>query len=133
MKAAFMVLFALCALQGGAQAQELPFKPLPQGIDREFIIENAAMWTSFATDTYTTHHDFATYSFAHEGGYLFTGSRSTVKVMGAWAAVDIGATILSYEMKRHITNKYLHPLWRVPLILETAGHTQATFENMRKP
>ena len=46
------------------------------------------------------------------------------KVMGAWAAVDVGAAAAAYEWKKHVHNRYLHPLWRVPMFVGTIGHDQ---------
>jgi hypothetical protein len=116
-----------------ADCSILPDKPQPQPagrvVDREFWIEAGALGTAWTLDTVSTHQAFAVSPTRHEGGLLFNGSRSVPKIMGAWAAVDIGAVVVSYEWKKHVTNRYLHPLWRVPLLVGTIGHTDSAVKN----
>ena len=124
---AFMIL--VTALPAIAQ---LPDKPQPRTADREFWIEAGAMGTSWTLDTVSTHQLFAAHDWAHEGGWFLYGSRSTPKVMAVWALVDVGAAIGAYEWKRHVHNRYLHPLWRAPMGWRTEGHMQAAIGNWRK-
>lgn len=132
---AVLLLFA-----GRAQARTpgdafLPDKPQPTAhvrvADREFRIDVALLAASWTFDTITTHEGRKGNPSVHEAGLLFNGSRSTPKVMSAWAAVDVGAVVLSYEWKKHIRNRWLHPLWRVPLLVGAAGHTQTAIGNWR--
>ena len=97
--------------------------------DKEFWLSTAVVAASWSADVVTTSQSFARCRTCVENGGLFNGSRSTPKIMGAWAAVDIGAVVVSYEWKQHVHNRYLHPLWRVPLYVRVEGHTQAAFHN----
>ncbi len=112
-----------------AHADELPSKPEPRTADREFWIATSAMTAAWTMDTISTHQSSVAHPTYHETGYLFTGSRSTPKIMGAWAIVDVGAVVLAYEWKRHVKNKYLHPLWRVPMGQRIFAHTDAAIGN----
>lgn len=131
-------------LPGPARAQDgSPRSPtgvsmLPAGhvriADREFWTYTAIEGGSWLTDTISTRQGFAwcdRHPERHcvEGGLLFPGSRSTVKIMGAWAAVDVGAALTSYEWKKHVTNRWLHPLWRVPLWFQSQAHVRAAAAN----
>ena len=131
-----LLLIALCA--GPCFAGEtaiLPEKPQPQQhldapvTGREFWIEAGALGTAWTLDTISTHAAFAGSPTRHEEGGLFNGSRSVPKIMGAWAAVDIGAAVAAYEWKKHVKNRYLHPLWRVPMLVGTMGHDRAAIGN----
>ena len=124
-----IALALLCSV--AAQADTLPDKPQPQPrtADKEFWVCTSALATAWTLDTISTHQSFATHPHAYEVGGLFNGSRSVPKIMGAWAAVDIGAVVLSYEWKKHVRNRYLHPLWRVPLLIGAEGHTRAAINN----
>ena len=118
MKAAIgLILLALLATPAMAQH------------DKEFWLSTAVVAASWSADTATTAQSFARCRTCVENGGLFNGSRSTPKIMGAWAAVDIGAVVLSYELKQHVHNGYIHPLWRVPLYVRIEGHTQAALHN----
>lgn len=61
--------------------------------------------------------------------YLFPGSRSTAQVMGAWAAVDVGAAVAGYEWKKHVRNRYLHPLWHAFMLYRIDEHAGAAIHN----
>lgn len=115
----------------------LPDKPEPvakvRTADKEFWIETGGMAAAWTADTITTHNSFAENPAHHEVGELFTGTRSTAKVMGAWALIDIAAGITAYEWKGHITNRYLHPLWRLPVLLRSEDHIQSGIGNLTLP
>ena len=114
-------------------AQDLPDKPQPQPAGREFWIDTAALATTWTLDTVSTAQAFGESPTHHETGFLFTGSRSTAKVMGAWAALDVAMAATGYEWKRHIHNRYLHPLWRVPMLWRVEGHMSAAVGNWTLP
>jgi hypothetical protein len=121
----------LCLFAVSTHAQELihhPDKPKPV-VDHAFIIATAALGTAWTLDTVSTHQWMVGPAWHHEVGAFFPGSRSTPKIMGAWAAVDIGAVVISYEWKKHVRNRYLHPLWQVLLIDRTSEHTMAAIGN----
>ncbi len=132
-----VVLLALsaapCVSFAGADPAILPNKPLPQGKvrteNKEFWIEAGALGTAWTMDTVSTSETFAANSRRYETGGLFNGSRSVGKIMGAWAAIDVAAAVTAYEWKEHVHNKYLHPLWRVPMIVGTIGHEKAAAGN----
>jgi len=126
----------------------LPDKPQPQGKvrseNREFWIESAGLGAAWAMDAQSSSSRWAycrnTYGAAQvhqwncfESGVFFKGTQDTAKIMGAWAAVDIAAAVASYEWKNHVRNRYLHPLWRVPLIVGTAGHASSAIGNWAIP
>ncbi len=125
----FIVLSAPCF---AADTAILPDKPEPQyqgkihTADREFWIETAAFGTAWTLDGISTHNADPR---AREAGIFFHGSRSTIKIMGAWAAVDVGAAVVAYEWKKHVRNRYLHPLWRVPMLAGTLGHDYSAIGN----
>jgi hypothetical protein len=113
----------------------LPDKPEPAAKVRttegkEFWIETGVVAASWTADAITTHGMIEASPRNHEVGYLFTGSRSTPEIMGAWAAVDVGSVALAYEWKNHVHNRYLHPLWRLPLIYRVDGHLAGTVQNV---
>jgi hypothetical protein len=118
-----------------ADPSVLPDKPVPvekpRTADREFLIEAGSMGAAWTFDAVTTHDVFAANAGYHEVGNFFPGSRSTAKVMGAWAAVDVAAAVVAYEWKGHVKNRYLHPLWRVPMALRATDHVQAGIGNVR--
>jgi hypothetical protein len=122
----------------------LPDKPEPQSktADKEFVIDLSALATAWTLDTISTSQRFGWCQSRYgttvgyqpdcfESGGFFNGTRDTAKIMGAWAAVDIGAAVLSYELKKHVHNRYLHPLWRLPLLIGAEQHTQAAIGNWR--
>ena len=113
----------------GMKCADLPGKPKPAG--REFWIQTAAMSASWANDAVSTAHVWNNCPTCVENGYIFPGSRSLPKVMGTWAAVDVGAAILSYEWKRHVHNRWLHPLWRAPLLSRIDAHNEVAIHNWR--
>jgi len=123
------LLIALCLCASVAKAQALPAVRVPSE-DNEFRVDVAAVGTAWTMDTISTHMSH-TDPTAYEHGQLFNGSRSTPKIMGAWAVVDVGAIILSHEWKLHVTNKWLHPLWRVPLLVSAGGHGYAAIDNWK--
>lgn len=124
----------------------LPDKPMPQSrtVDKEFVIDASALATAWTLDTISTSQRFAWCqnhygnTLGHqpdcfENGGFFNGTRDTAKIMGAWAAVDVGAVVLSYELKKHVHNKALHWAWRIPLIIGAEQHTQAAASNWDYP
>jgi hypothetical protein len=128
------LLILLVLLSVPCFANELPIKPetRPHTADREFWIEVGAMGTAWTIDAVSTHQAIVAHPTRYEVGLLNYGSRSSPKIMGTWAAVDLGAMVISYEWKRHITNRYLHPLWRVPMVISAVGHTHAAIGNWRE-
>jgi hypothetical protein len=127
----FLYLFFVPPCFAQSVSQNLPDKPQPAGrvADREFWAEAGAMGAAWTADTITTAHDFSQSPLDHEGGYLFNGSRSTAKVMGAWAAVDVGAAVAAYEWKKRVHNRYLHPLWHVFMLQRIDAHVQGAVGN----
>lgn len=120
---AAIALFLLFVLSAGAQ--ELPLAPGREYTEsREFRIDTAALGVAWTLDTISTYQ-----TPGLENGVFFRGSQSTAKPMAAWAAVGIGAAAISYEWKRHVHNRFLHPLWRVPLIIGAGCHTRAAIGN----
>jgi hypothetical protein len=120
----------LALLASPLYAQSLPSKPQPQRTaDHEFWIDVGSMTAGWTMDTVSTHDAFSASPARHEGGLLFYGSRSTAKVMGAWAAVDAGSAIVGYEWKKHVHNRYLHPFWRAFLIVPAEEHTRSAIHN----
>lgn len=130
---AIIVLAILSSVEAQADTAILPDKPVPvvkvKTLDKEFIIDVAAVGAAWTMDTVSTHQYFVTVPRTHEVGGLFDGSRSTPKIMTAWAGIDAAVVIGSYEWKKHVHNKYLHPLWRAGLLFRTEAHTQAAFYN----
>ncbi len=124
----FCALFLLLFAVSGVSAQELPFKPQPAA-GREFWTDVSLMGASWAADTASTVHYFRQNPTSTEDGALFVGSRSTAKIMGTWAAIDVGSAIVGYEWKRHVQNRYLHPLWRVFLWQRIVAHGESTVIN----
>lgn len=110
-------------------AQDLPDKPEPRTADREFWIQAGGMATAWTMDTVSTSQLYAACPTCHEVGGFFNGTQDTTKIMAAWAAVDVGTAVLAYEWKRHVHNRYLHPLWRVPMAISTFDHSRAAFKN----
>lgn len=125
----------LCLAAMPCLANELPVKPEPQPrtrtADREFWTEAGAMGAAWTMDTVSTHQSSVAHPTYHETGWLFTGSRSTPKIMGSWAIVDVGALVIAYEWKRHVHNKYLHPLWHVAMGQRTFAHAESAIGNWR--
>jgi hypothetical protein len=123
-------------------AQSLPEKPQPRTVDREFVTEAGALavaWTMDAVSTNARFHwcdqHYGT-RLGHqpdcfEGGGFFNDTRDTAKIMGAWAATDIAAAVVAYEWKRHVRNRYVNPLWRVPMSIGIVGHTKSAIFNWR--
>ncbi|SRR6266700_264758 len=135
MKRLLLVFMALSAPCFAANTAILPNKPEPQyqgkvhAADREFWIEAGALGTAWTLDAVSTHQAFAAGPHRSEAGMFFKGSRSVLEIMGAWAAVDIGAAVTAYEWKKHVRNRYLHPLWRIPMLVGAIGHDQAAIGN----
>lgn len=102
-------------------------------VDREFAIEFAALVGAWTVDTISTHGWIADCSACAEIGGLARGSRSTLKIMGENALVDAGLVLVAYEWKQRVHNKYLHPLWRVPMAFGTQGHVRAIIHNLNLP
>lgn len=115
-------------------ANDLPFKPQPQTVDLEFRVDTAALGTGWMLDTISTAQaqSHCNEGRCYEGGGLLNGYHSPASIMGTWAAIDVGAVVLSYEWKKHVHNRYLHPLWRVPLLIGTEQHTSAAIGNWRR-
>ena len=126
---AILFLTAPCFAQSA-----LPDKPQPQGKvyneNREFWIITGALGAAWTADTISTHYAFAAAPNHMEAGFIFHNSRSVPKIMGAWAAVDVAAVVASYEWKEHVHNRYLHPLWRVPLFVGIIGHDTSAIQNL---
>ena len=123
------VLFLLCASVANAQA--LPAAHV-YSEDKEFRVEAAAVGVAWTMDTISTAHGMHERQYHYEVGNFYYGSRSTPKIMGAWGLVAIGAVAVSYEWKRHVTKKWLHPLWRVPLLMRTHDHLGGAIGNWAK-
>jgi len=121
-----ILLFVMLAAPG-LFAQDLPARPEPRTADAHFWAEVGGLAAAWGLDAISTHDAFS--HGYHEVGYLFPGSRSARKVMGAWAAVDAGGVAIAYEWKRHVRNRWLHPLWRVPLVVGMEGHASAAAGN----
>lgn len=109
--------------------QDLPAKPQPRTADAVYWVEVGTMAAAWTADTVSTHDFFASTPNGHEAGYLFPGSRSTAQVMGAWAAVDVGAAVAGYEWKKHVRNRYLHPLWHAFMLYRIDEHAGAAIHN----
>lgn len=128
------VLAAAFTLSASAQSL-LPDKPSPSPVHRperagrEFWIDASALAAAWTLDTISTAQVFAHCRTCSEGGGLFNGERSTAKSQAAWGGVDVASAILAYEWKRRVHNKWLHPLWRVPMLIRTAEHTEAAGVN----
>lgn len=104
-------------------AQDLPDKPQPRTVDKTFLIEAGAMAAAWTADTVSTHQIFSESPYYHEMGYFSPGSRNTAKIMGEWAIVDVGAAVAAYEWKKHVHNRYLHPLWHGFMLQRIEAHT----------
>lgn len=110
--------------------QETPKEPVKvKVVDLDFKLEAGAMFAAWAADTITTHQVFEKYPLAYEVGLAGYGSRKTWDSAGPWLAVDAGMMLTSYEWKKHVTNKYLHPLWRLPMAWRTGFHANAAIHN----
>lgn len=120
----------LLCIAGPIQAQTLPDKP--KANNAEFWTYTAAMATGWTLDTISTQQTFSRCPTCKENGGLFNDSRNVPKIMAAWAGIDVGAAILSYQWKKRVHNKWLHPLWRLPLIYRSTIHTQSAFHNWRQ-
>jgi len=120
-----MILFPALA---GAQ---LPEKPVPV-VDREFKADLGALGAGWTLDAVSTHHVLSD-PRGYENGVFFHGSRSTAKVMGAWALTDTGSAFAGYLWKKHVRNRYLHPFWRAWLLVPAFGHIEAAVGNWTLP
>jgi hypothetical protein len=131
----FLYLFFVPPCFAQAVSGEKPDKPQPAGhvVDKEFQVEAAVLGGAWMADTISTHSAFAGSPRNMEGGLLFYNSRSTPQVMGAWAAVDVGTMFAAYEWKKHVHNRYLHPLWRVIPAVAIIGHTRSAVINSELP
>jgi hypothetical protein len=132
MKYAILAVLLLAPLGLRAQGPVgsiLPDNPKPK-TDRtlEFKLQVAGMTASWAADFATTRRAFEQCPNCTEQGGLFNGSRNTLKIMGAWALVDAGCAIGALEWKRHVGNRYLHPLWRVPMLTRMALHANGAYQ-----
>jgi hypothetical protein len=142
------VMSSLASESPEVMVTRLSTKPEPikhvKTANREFWLDTSALATGWTMDTISTNQRFnwcdqhygtrlGKQPGCFEGGGLFNGTRSTAKIMGADAAIDIGAIVFAYEWKKHVHNKYLHPLWRVPLLLQAGGHVQAAIGNWTRP
>lgn len=144
----FLRIAMVCAALAGIRcsADVLPDKPQPQGhglrserlpargafaVRNEFWIEAGALGAAWSADTVSTHELLAANPNVYEVGGLFNGSRSTPKVMAAWAGVDLGMGFAAYEWKNHVHNRLLHPFWRAFLAVPIEWHIQAAVHNRR--
>jgi hypothetical protein len=130
----FVVFFVFAGMPCfAADPSILPDKPQPtakvHSEDREFRIEAGALGASWTADAVSTEKSFAASPHRSESGLLFRGSRNAAEISGAWAAVDIGAVVVSYEWKNHVRNRFLHPLWRVPMAIGIIGHSESAIHN----
>lgn len=136
------IVIALLVVTGSAHAQ-LIAKP-HRTVDREFIADSIALAGAWTADTISTQQRWSwcdrTYGTAYspapdcyEGGGFFNNTRDLGRVMGAWAAVDVASAVVSYEWKKHVRNKWLHPLWRVPFVVQIEIHATAAAGNWRLP
>ena len=133
-KYALKIAFAILLPPYACAANVLPAKPVPRTqvhvADREFKVTVGVFAGAWAADTASTARWVAACSRCVEGGGILNGSRNVPAIMGLWAAVDAGAVVGAYEWKAHVHNRYLHPLWRVPLYVGIAGHVRAVPGNM---
>ena len=145
MRLTIAIAFALGIFVPPALAQDLalresyvrtlPDKPQarfagkPGTADRDFWIEAGAMGAAFTLDEVSTAQLLASNPNTMEVGYLAYGSRSMPKIAGEAALVDIGAVVVAYEWKRYVHNKYLHPLWHVPMAFRAVAHAQGAVHN----
>lgn len=98
---------------------------------KQFWIEAGVMTSAWAADTISTHQAFESNRTRVEIGGIGNGTRNTPKIMASWGAIDFSAAILAFEWKRHVRNRYLHPLWHLPMLIRTEEHTQAAIGNWR--
>lgn len=98
-------------------------------VDREFAVELAALAGAWTVDTISTHQTLSICPRCAEGGGLVNGSRSTPKIVLAAAAVDFAAAVVAYEWKKRVHNKYLHQLWRVPMLVRAEEHVEGAAGN----
>jgi hypothetical protein len=138
------LIFSMVPMFAQAQNNILPDKPEPQfaehvhgrTADREFWVASASVGTGWLLDTLSTSQSFNWCNQHHrtgcvESGVFFNGTRSTAKIGGTLAALDVAAIVASYEWKKHVHNKWLHPLWRVPLLYSSQAHTRAAIGNWK--
>jgi hypothetical protein len=92
--------------------------------EREFWIDVSALAGAWTFDTITTHQWITNCSSCKEAGGLANGSRSMPRIMAENAALDAGLAVLGYEWKKRVHNKYLHPLWRVPILYQAQEHVR---------
>ena len=92
--------------------------------DREFWIDVSALAGAWTFDTITTHQWITNCSSCREAGGLANGSRSMPRIMAENVALDAGLAVLGYEWKKHVHNKYLRPLWRVPILYQAQEHVR---------
>lgn len=124
------------ALMAGipAMAQGLPDKPKPV-IDREFKIQVISLGAAYTFDVLSTKHWLANCPQTNlkcvERGYFGNGTRSMPKITLELAAFDGAMVVLAYEWKKHVRNKYLHPLWRIPMLYQVQAHTMAAVGSYR--
>jgi len=126
------LFFGVPCFAAPAPKDILPDKPEPQAQmvgDKDFWIGVGAVGAAWTVDAVSTHELFAAHANAYEGGGLLNGSRSTAKVMAAWAGVDAGMGFAAYEWKNHVHNRYLHPLWRAFFVAPIVWHIQAAQHN----
>jgi hypothetical protein len=116
-------------ITGTARAQDLPEKPQPRTADAHFWLEVGAMGAAWTMDTVSTHQLWQRCTGCIEDGGFFNGERSTAKSQAAWGGIDVAALMLGYEWKKHVHNRYLHPLWRVPMLYRSEAHAQAAIGN----
>jgi hypothetical protein len=116
-----------------ARAQGLPDKPerADPVIDREFMAETAGAAIGWGMDVASTSQVFGACASCFENGNIRHGSRNTAAIAGEGAAIDLGGIILSYEWKKHVHNRFLHPLWRIPLLFIGEQHTAAAIGNWK--
>jgi hypothetical protein len=135
-----LILSLLLNFSLAAKADELPAKPValirvasapakPKVVDKEFIVDVSAMTLAWGLDGISTHRNFS--HARYEIGPFFPGTQSTWKPELAWAGVDAAAVVLGYEWKKHVRNRYLKSLWRVPILDRAVEHTNSAIGNWR--
>lgn len=100
-----------------------------QTVNKEFIVDTSVMAGAWTLDTIATHWSFDHCAGCVEAGGFFNGTRKTAPIAAAWGGVDVAAVVLSYEWKRHVTNRYIHWLWRAPLLYRSEAHLQGGIGN----
>lgn len=120
-----LVLFAC----GVARAQDaLPEKP-HRVLDKKFIAATVFLAGAYAADMKSTSDGLHNCSNCFENGWFDHGGRNFPKIAAGEALFDAGLTVIAYEWKKRVRNKYLNPLWVAPFALQIDAHAQAAAFN----